>query len=1110
MRTFLIDFVGRCDRGAGWGGGMLGNKERRDGDEMKSASGENGRSPRGRAWRRNWFFAALMVSIFSVHCFAVEDPAKSAALFEEAAVAREEAAAIWENLGEGIKAAKAWAEAAAAWEKAGRMWEEAGNQDRAAKAWERFHAAIVKRDRTSVKLEMLSGNHQKVSVGALSDPLQVRVVDGAGNPVSGVEVRFEVAAGPEGTGEGKVIPASTKTDHRGRAECRVRAGRTPGKTVVSAVVPDLAREGVTFTLDVQTGEPARLEVVSGNNQVVKVNERALAPLVVRVTDRFGNPVANVPVTFRLVSIPEGAVGAGLSRNDVVTDASGLCGVRFRAGHLGGSYLVLAESGDLEGSPSRFEIIARQTIPTFRVTGIRVEGTTDTRSILVGGRLKVNETYLLSDLNRIFREELKRVYATGRFDDVAIYVDEDQQTTGEGEVIFRVKERPTILSVKIVGAKKVKEADLVGGIGLSPGSPYSQPAVEEARQTLLSALEEKGFLRATVGVETAWIESGDKEKPGGVDVTFRISEGSKVKIARMNFIGNKAFSDWILNWHMKTGKGKVYKEAVFEEDREKILQRYVDRGYLSAVMEDPVISYDKKGRMVLDIVINEGPRYRMGEVTFSGNQALDDSELAPYFAGFKGKFFRGKKFFRAVDKVRSAFARLGYAEVRVVPQEKLDPENGIVDFVIRIKEGKILYLEEIVLEGNFKTKDRIILREIHMSPGDILNGEEIAAARTRLEKTGYFEPGSVRLTLQEGSSPEKRRLIVQVAEGKTGQFQFGAGYSSADGLVGFASLSKKNFDPFDWPSFTGAGQNLTFSAEFGGEKNSYSLSWTEPYWRGKPISLGFDFFNVWQEREGFDWRRDGFALRLSHKYGANGRLSYKFEREKVAITNVTSAAPTDIQIEAGFPQSVRSVRTTTALTTGFVHDTRDDVRFPTEGHWLELSNELAGTFFGGNVSFTRPNFTFKHFIPIGSKHVFAYRFQYSTVSNFFDRSNPIPSVEKYVIGGATTIRGYRERTIQVFSPDRKTVIGPGKTFTLANFEYRVPFSEDKSISAALFADVGGVFAGEFEFDASQLVAGVGGGVRLTTPLGPIRLDYGFGLNFPNKGQGVLHFSMGQMF
>jgi outer membrane protein insertion porin family len=1058
--------------------------------------------------------AFLVVLLFATWSSSQTDVSSTAKLFEDAAIAREEAARIWEGLGERIRAAEAWGEAAGAWEKAARSWESAGDSAKSGAAWERFRAAITNRDQAEIRITPVAGTPQRVRVARVSEPLVVRVTDKTGRPVAGIRVLFEIAVRPSPSDGSRLEAVTDRTDSSGNASARLRLGTLTGAYSITASVPDLSREPAIFEVTALPGPAARLEIQSGNNQVLRVNQRALTPLVARVTDLYGNPVEGVPVSYRIVSAPSDAVGHSLSVEEATTDASGLCGVRFQAGHLGGSYIVLVESGDLEGSPSKFEMIVRQTIPTMRLSAVRIEGTADTVALMAGSKLRVGETYLLPDLGRVFREELRRLYATGRFEDVTAAVDETG-IEGEGLAIIQVVERAKVASVTLVGMRRVKEADLRAVLGIGEGSPYSVATAERSRRALLDQLENEGYLNATVTLETSVVAAAPKEGEATtahppVAITYRIVEQDKVKIGRMNLIGNRYYSDWSLNWHMKTGSGRVYKEIEFNEDRQKIIQRYVERGFLSAVIEDPVITYDRNGRMVLDIVIKEGPQYKMGDISFVGNTAIPSETLRGMLKPTPGQVFRARKFFESIEKMRLATTRHGFAEARIIPQEHLDQRTGIVDFVLRFEEGQILYLEGIEVEGNNKTQERIITREIRLLPGDVLDGEEIEKARKRLEALQFFEPGSVRMDLRQGSKPDQRVLSIKLAEGKTGQLQFGAGYSSVDKLVGFASITKRNFDPFDFWTFTGAGQEISFSAEYGGSKNSFSLSWTEPYWLNRPISIGFDAFNTYQEREGFDWRRRGGALRLSHKYGEYGRFSYKYNVEMVELLRVTALSPTDVQAEVGFPGATRRVRTTASLSTAFNHDTRDDVNFPTSGHIFEISNQLAGRFFGGNVSFNRPVINWSQFRRgLAQTHVIAGRFQYGTITNFFERDNPIPTSEKFYLGGANSIRGYRERSVQLYHPNG-TLVGPGRSFILGNLEYRIPFTDDKTMSMAFFYDVGAVYDGEYEIGFDNLVQGVGAGVRFNTPLGPIRLDYGYGLDFPNKNRGQLHFSIGQAF
>lgn len=1034
----------------------------------------------------------------------------TAALFEEAAIAREEAAKIWEGLGERIRAAEAWGEAAVSWERAAKAWEVAPDEGRAAEAWNRFRSAIAKRDQAEIQMEAVSGDKQNVRVGRTSEPLVARVIDKTGRPIEGVKVVFDIVTRPARAENARIIEPQVETDSMGRASTRLRTGTVAGAYSILATVPDLARQPAVFGIVAVPGPGAKLEIVSGNNQVLKVSQRSISPLVVRVTDIYGNPVEGAKIQYRIVSEPSGATGQNLTADEITTDASGIGGVRFQAGNLGGSYIVLVEGEDMEGSPSKFELIVRQTIPTLKVIAYRIEGTNDTVGLAAGTKFKIGEIFLLPDMGKLFQEELHRIYATGRFEDVSGGIEETGRPE-EAIAVITVVERPRVGVVKLGGMKKIKEADLRGVLGISEGSFYSQSAIERSRIALIDKFTEEGYLRATVSIETslASVEKTDVMKPASVDVTYRIVENDKVKIGRMNLIGNRYYSDWNLNWHMKTGSGRVYKESEFEEDRQKIMSRYVEHGFISATMDDPIIRFDRNGKMILDVKINEGPQYTIGNVTFSGNTAVSDAHLRELLNPGPGKTFRARKFFESVEKMRTETAKHGYAEARVLPNEKLDSRRGVVDFEIRIAEGQILYLERIDVEGNNKTQEKIIRREINIRPGDRINGEEIEKARKRLEALGFFEPQSVRMDLRPASDTSRRVLLVKVAEGKTGQLQFGGGYSSVDKLVAFTSITKKNFDPFDFWSFTGAGQEISLSAEYGGKKNSFTFSWTEPYFRNRPISLGFDAFNTYQEREGFDWHRRGGAIRLGHRYGAYGRLSYKYGIEEINLLKVTSAAPTDVRSEVNFPGATSRVTRTASLTTAYSRDSRDDGFFPTAGSYFEVSNQLAGRFFGGTVSFNRPVVSYSQFRKGFANHVIAIRGQYGTISNFFERDNPVPSVEKFFLGGANTVRGYRERSIQVYN-STGTIVGPGRSYALGNVEYRIPFTDDKSMSMALFYDVGAVYDGEYAIGIADLVSGLGAGVRFNTPLGPIRLDYGYGLDFPNKGKGQIHFSIGQAF
>lgn len=1040
--------------------------------------------------------AALIIAAVAVAARAQEaapagaTPAETARLYEESARSREEAARIWEGLGNRPRAAALWGEAAAAWERAARAWDEAGEPARSKEAMGRFFQALEARDRAEVVLEARAAPREARPGDEV--PLAVVARDREGAPVAGIEVRFEI----ERPRTARVEPDRVETDSGGVAAATLRVGPTAGPVRVVARARDLARAPVAFDVTVLAGEPAVLEVAAGDKQVVKVNRQTLRPLVARVTDATGNPVAGVPVRFALVAAPQGAIGAGLSAEEVVTGPDGTASVSFVAGNLGGRYSVLVEAGDLRGSPSRFDVTAVQTIPTTTIRGIRVEGAADSAPAVAGMAIQPGTTYLLVELGRALRNEVRRIFATGRYTDVRFEISEEE---GQADLILRLVENPRVASVTFIGNRRVKDADILAAAGIAEGQFLAPAALDRAEEAIRKVYEEKGYIHAGVEAET------EAALGGRVAVIFRIDERERVRISRVAIEGNEAISRLRIAWWMKTRRGKVYRRDEFEKDRDRIVNEYVNRGYLAARVEEPLLEFDDRGRMTVRVRIREGKRFRLGRVEFAGNEVVPSDVLASDLRLAEGEVFDRPKFAKSIQRMIDRYQRLGYVEVRIDPQSELDEEAGLVRFVLHVQEGLVQTLERIVIVGNVKTDDDVILREVRLREGEIIDGTKVEQSRRNLQNLQYFD--KVLLTLEPGTEAGKKVLRIEVAEGRTGQIQFGAGFSSTDGLVAFTSISKKNFDPWDFWSFTGAGQDLTVQAELGGRRNSYNISWTDPWFLGRPLSVGLDAFRTFQRREDFQWNRTGGNVRLGWRRSDFDLVSLRYRYESFEVSDIGPFAPQEIADEA--KGRTRFDRTTTSLTPGYVRDTRDSLRFPTSGYRFAYSGEFATTWLGGNVDFVRP--VFSHAIYrktpwFGGRHVLAARAEYSTISQFLEVLE-IPAVEKFILGGGSTIRGYRERQVQIYD-SAGNLIGPGFSSFFFNLEYRVPLDDEGRMSVAAFFDGGNVFDSDWSF--GDLVYGTGAGIRFESPFGPLRLDLGYGLNFPNKGRTEIHFAIGQTF
>ncbi|MCK4519351.1 MAG: outer membrane protein assembly factor BamA, partial [Candidatus Omnitrophica bacterium] len=454
----------------------------------------------------------------------------------------------------------------------------------------------------------------------------------------------------------------------------------------------------------------------------------------------------------------------------------------------------------------------------------------------------------------------------------------------------------------------------------------------------------------------------------------------------------------------------------------------------------------------------------------------------------------------VVRINEIYFEKGYISAKTAPDVIFNKERQQMDITYIIEEREQVYIERIEIRGNDKTKDIVIRRELAVTPGGVFDGKKLRRSKRNLNNLGYFE--EITYDTEPGSDPNKKNLIVNVKETKTGEVSFGAGYSSIDKFIGFVELRQRNFDYKNFPALTGDGQQVTVRCEFGSEKKRYDLSFTEPWFFNKPLSFGFDLYNRYRSRDLYEENRLGGDLRLGWRFGDNLRLNSMYKLEEIKLGDipdwVTRENVPDVWEEEG-----KNALSSFSLT--LIRDTRDNVFNPKSGGTIENSVETTGGILGGDREFIKYygdlNWYFTHF----EKFTFEVRLR-GGVADKYNGTNMVPIYERFYAGGANTIRGYRERHV---GPKKCGEPVGGNSMLIGNMEYTFPVM--KNIKGAVFYDVGNVWS-EVRGFADGFKSGAGLGVRVKTPIGPVKLDYGFRLSDDpgDKKDGRFHFSMSRGF
>ncbi|MBI4753386.1 outer membrane protein assembly factor BamA [Candidatus Desantisbacteria bacterium] len=452
-------------------------------------------------------------------------------------------------------------------------------------------------------------------------------------------------------------------------------------------------------------------------------------------------------------------------------------------------------------------------------------------------------------------------------------------------------------------------------------------------------------------------------------------------------------------------------------------------------------------------------------------------------------------------INSLYAAMGYISCQVIPEEEVDAEAKTVFISFKIDEGKQAYIEKILICGNTKTKDNVIRRELLIKDGSLFDGQDVRLSRQRLINLGYFD--EVNFNIKPGADEGKKVLEIDVKEGKTGTFLFSAGYGSQPGGFGSIECVLNNL--------RGRGYAMNLKGELGENITNYEFGFTNPWFRDiKPKTLvGIESWHTSDKYTDYTSLRKGVALRTSRDTSKHNSLSCKYKYEEVSMRDMSAKVSDSIQDWKN--KWGEDYVKTSGLNLRFIRNTKmgEDIFNPDSGCFWDISSDLVGSILGGDIEYFKPTIDATYYIPSWWKFVFAVHSRFGIITKLNGEDAP-PDYEKFRVGGHYSVRGYEERSI---SPQdvNKNPKG-GEAVFVGNIEYRFPIAP-KQLYGVLFADCGNVWEKTSVVDFSELKAGAGIGLRINSPIGPIRMDYAWRLNdAPGqvKGETKIHFGIGPSF
>lgn len=693
------------------------------------------------------------------------------------------------------------------------------------------------------------------------------------------------------------------------------------------------------------------------------------------------------------------------------------------------------------------------------------------------------------------EDIKAVYKMGFFEKVEV---ETADTPAGKVLIFAVQENPTIQEVTVTGNKKIKEKDVLAAISTRPFSVVQKNILAEDVQKIIKLYHQKGFFNVDVKSSIDF-----PKDPRKAVVTFKIDEKGKVFIQDINFTGNKSFSArklrsimetkekmLVLSWFTDRG---ILQRDILETDIDRLSIFYHDKGFMDAKVGSPEVVMKDDG-FYITIPVEEGERYRISGVEISGDLLDKNEKLMKQLQSKPKDYFGREKLREDMDKISKVYMDQGYAYTEVDPGVKRDAVDRTANIDFKVKKNRLVHIGRVIITGNTKTLDKVIRRELRLAEGDLFSSTKLEQSTNNLRKLDFFE--DVEIIPSDTEQTDIMNLNVKVKEKMTGAISLGGGYSSDDGLFTSGEISQRNL--------FGTGRSVTLKGYLGQEAQRYVLSFTEPYLFDRPISGGIDLFNWLRTYNDFTEDSVGFRLRSGYRFGNFSRIGLSYVYSSSIVSDVTSGAPPIIT------QQEQERMTTTAVTLGIERDSTNHPFLPTNGMVSSASVQVASPYLGGQSNFFKTEVRHGIFYPLFWKLVGYVRGEFGYINNMggSDDNLTLPLNDRFFMGGINSLRGFK--WADVGPQDGDYSIG-GLTYGLATVELLFPLVESIGMRGVFFFDAGNAFRYFSDFRVSDFRTDAGAGIRWNSPMGPIRIEWGYNLDpQPGENNYQFQFSAGAFF
>jgi len=688
------------------------------------------------------------------------------------------------------------------------------------------------------------------------------------------------------------------------------------------------------------------------------------------------------------------------------------------------------------------------------------------------------------------KDLGTIYAMGYFDNIIVKKESHDKGV---KVVFEITEKATVRKIKFKKNKIFKDEELSETVDTRTGSILNIHKLNSDINRIRLMYTEKNYHNCLVTYETILLDHSQ------ADIVFNIEEGEKIRVEKITFEGNKHFSDKKIKKAIETSEKGLFSfftssgnlnETEVNNDTIRIESLYKNNGFIDAKVSDPIIDIGEKIISIL-FKIDEGAQYKIKTVDITGDLILPKEKILESIQSKKASLYNRELIRTDILSISDVYSNKGFANVKVMPLIDRNDNEHMMTIVYSIDKGQPVYFNRINISGNLKTRDKIIRREIRINEQGLYSKEDITKSFKNLNRLDYF--AGIDIEPQKTQDENKMDLNIKVVEKQTGNLSLGGGYSSEDGVFFMGSVEERNL--------FGRGHNLKLSAKVSGETILYNLGFQEPYILDSNVSGGFDLYKEDREYDYYDKDALGVVLKLGYRIFEYASIGVQYNIENFDIANVQTT----------YTNMTPGSFLTSSIKPYIQYDSRDDFFLPTEGYRHKFSIEYAGEYLGGDIDYT------KYLIESGVHFPLFWNFTgglHAEAGYLEDRTSDALNIDyvTFYLGGMKSIRGFDRFDINGNRPGDTKDRG-GEKYVQFNAEITFPFTKKYKVAGVFFYDRGDVYRKGENIDFGDQFSSIGTGVRWSSPVGPLRLEYGWvidGKDVKNTWDGQFEFSIGASF